>query len=51
MSEEPVERDSQGVSGGVKVGQRTWTEAKAAAPPALRSSSRILHMALVSSQR
>lgn len=32
VSEEPVERASQGVSGGVKVGQRTWTEAKAAAP-------------------
>lgn len=32
MSEEPVERETQGVIRGLKVGQRTWTEAKAAAP-------------------
>lgn len=32
MSEETVERDSRGVKRGVKVGQRTQTEAKAAAP-------------------
>lgn len=32
MSEEPAERETQGVRRGLKVGQRTWTEAKAAGP-------------------
>lgn len=36
---------------GGKVGQRTQTEAKAAAPSAPRSSSRILHIALAASLR
>lgn len=36
---------------GGKVGQRTQTEAKAAAPSAPRSSSRILHIAITSSLR